>query len=119
MRYELKFYIPEDGILHSHRRGNIKFYIALTGWALYRRRDVFSVRYELGLNIPEDDILHSHSHEILKSNMNSNDLIMLPRLIHDKFRTKPGSITSRYSSSTLTDRRHILYSLEILKNSRT
>jgi hypothetical protein len=26
--------IPEDGILHSHRRGNLKSYIALTGWTL-------------------------------------------------------------------------------------
>jgi hypothetical protein len=26
--------IPEDGILHSHCRENLKFYIALTGWAL-------------------------------------------------------------------------------------
>jgi hypothetical protein len=26
--------IPEDGILHSHRRENIKSYIILTGWAL-------------------------------------------------------------------------------------
>jgi hypothetical protein len=26
--------IPEDGILHSHRRENIKSYIALTGWDL-------------------------------------------------------------------------------------
>jgi hypothetical protein len=26
--------IPEDGILHSHRRENLKFYIALTGWTL-------------------------------------------------------------------------------------
>jgi hypothetical protein len=26
--------IPEDGILHSHRRGNFKSYIALTGWTL-------------------------------------------------------------------------------------
>jgi hypothetical protein len=26
--------IPEDGILHSHRRKNLKYYIALTGWAL-------------------------------------------------------------------------------------
>jgi hypothetical protein len=25
---------PEDGILHSHRRGNLKSYIMLTGWAL-------------------------------------------------------------------------------------
>jgi hypothetical protein len=26
--------IPEDGILHSHCRENLKSYIALTGWAL-------------------------------------------------------------------------------------
>jgi hypothetical protein len=26
------FYIPEDGILHSHRRENLKSYTALTGW---------------------------------------------------------------------------------------
>jgi hypothetical protein len=34
VRYELGFYIPEDGILHSHRRENLKSYIVLTGWAL-------------------------------------------------------------------------------------
>jgi hypothetical protein len=27
VRYELGVYIPEDGILHSHRRKNIKSYI--------------------------------------------------------------------------------------------
>jgi hypothetical protein len=26
--------IPEDAILHSHRRENLKFYIALTSWTL-------------------------------------------------------------------------------------
>jgi hypothetical protein len=26
--------IPEDGILQSHRRENLKSYIALTGWTL-------------------------------------------------------------------------------------
>jgi hypothetical protein len=26
--------IPEDGILHSHHRENLKSYIALTGWTL-------------------------------------------------------------------------------------
>jgi hypothetical protein len=26
VRYELGFYIPEDGILHSHRRENFKYY---------------------------------------------------------------------------------------------
>jgi hypothetical protein len=34
VRYEPGFYIPEDGILHSHRHENVKFYIALTGWVL-------------------------------------------------------------------------------------
>jgi hypothetical protein len=34
VRYELDFYIPEDGILHSHRHGNLKSYIALNGWAM-------------------------------------------------------------------------------------
>jgi hypothetical protein len=34
VRYELGFYTPEDGILHSHRRENLKSYIPLTRWAL-------------------------------------------------------------------------------------
>jgi hypothetical protein len=62
----LGFYIPEDGILHSHRREDLKPYITLTGWALYWRRNVFPERYELGFYIPEDDILHRHSRENLK-----------------------------------------------------
>jgi hypothetical protein len=33
VRYELGFYIPEDDILHSHCRENLKSYIAITGWA--------------------------------------------------------------------------------------
>jgi hypothetical protein len=28
------FYIPEDGILHSHPRESLKSYIALTDWVL-------------------------------------------------------------------------------------
>jgi hypothetical protein len=63
VRYEQGFYIPEDDILHSHRLGNLKSYIALTGWALQRRSNVYPVRYELGFYIPEDDILHSHHRE--------------------------------------------------------
>jgi hypothetical protein len=31
VKYELDLYVPEDVILHSHRRGNLKSYIALTG----------------------------------------------------------------------------------------
>jgi hypothetical protein len=34
VRYELASYIPEDAVLHSQRRENIKSYIALTGWAV-------------------------------------------------------------------------------------
>jgi hypothetical protein len=34
VRYEFGAYIPEDGILHSHRRENFKPYIALTAWDL-------------------------------------------------------------------------------------
>jgi hypothetical protein len=34
VKYELGFYITEDGILHSHIRETLKFYIALTGWTL-------------------------------------------------------------------------------------
>jgi hypothetical protein len=42
--------IQESGITLSHRRKNLKSYIALTGWV--GSGDVmFSVRYELGLYI--------------------------------------------------------------------
>jgi hypothetical protein len=34
VRDELRFYIPEDSILDSDRRENLKSYIALTGSAL-------------------------------------------------------------------------------------
>jgi hypothetical protein len=34
VKYELSFYTPEDDILHSYRRENLKSYIALTGWTL-------------------------------------------------------------------------------------
>jgi hypothetical protein len=64
---ELGFYIPEDDILHSHRCENLKSYIALTGWALQRRRNVTALKYEMGFYIPEDGILHSHRRENLKS----------------------------------------------------
>jgi hypothetical protein len=67
VRYELGFYIPENGILHSHRSENINSNIALTGWGLYRRRNVSPVRYELGVYIPKDNILHSNRHESINS----------------------------------------------------
>jgi hypothetical protein len=31
MKYELGFYIPEDDILHSHRRENLRYY-TMVGW---------------------------------------------------------------------------------------
>jgi hypothetical protein len=34
VRYELGFYIPEDGIHRNHRRENLKSYVALIGWNL-------------------------------------------------------------------------------------
>jgi hypothetical protein len=59
--------IPEDAILHGHRRETFKSYISLTGWTLLWRRNVSPVKYELGFYIPEDGILHSHRRENLKS----------------------------------------------------
>jgi hypothetical protein len=60
--------IPEDGIPHSHRRQNLKSYIASAGWALQRRRNMFPVRYELGVYILQDD--HSHHRENLNFYIN-------------------------------------------------
>jgi hypothetical protein len=65
VKYELGFYIPEDGIDHSHCCENLKSCIALASWAL--AETVFFVRYVVGFFIPEDSILHSHRRENLKS----------------------------------------------------
>jgi hypothetical protein len=59
--------IPEDGSLHSHCREHLSSYIALTGWTLWRRRNMSPVKYELGFYIPEDGILHSHCRDNHKS----------------------------------------------------
>jgi hypothetical protein len=67
VRYELRFYVPEDDILHSYRREDLKSYLPLTGWSMWRRRNVSAVKYELGFYIPEYDILHSHRRENSKS----------------------------------------------------
>jgi hypothetical protein len=66
VKYELGFYIPEESIVQSHRREYLKSYIALTGWALWRRRNVSPVGYELGFYISGDGILHSHCRESFK-----------------------------------------------------
>jgi hypothetical protein len=34
VKYEMGFYIPEDDVLYSHCRENLKSHIALTGLAL-------------------------------------------------------------------------------------
>jgi hypothetical protein len=72
VKYELGFYIPQEDDLHSHCHGNLKSYIALTGWALQRRGNVSPVKYELGFYIAEDDIVHSHCRENLKSYIGSD-----------------------------------------------
>jgi hypothetical protein len=77
VKYELRSYIPEDDILHSHRRENLKSYIALTGWTMYRRRHVSPVRYDLSSYSPEDVIRHSHRREDLKSHVEGHDLAAL------------------------------------------
>jgi hypothetical protein len=67
VKYELGVYIPEDDILHSHSRENLKSYITLTGWTLWWRRNVSPVKFELGFYIQVDDIVHSHCRENLRS----------------------------------------------------
>jgi hypothetical protein len=67
VKYELGFYIPEDDILHSHRRESLKSYIALIDCGLWQRCNMSPVKYELGFYIPEGDSLHSHRRENLKS----------------------------------------------------
>jgi hypothetical protein len=57
--------IPEDCVLHSHRRENLKSYMELTGWALWWIHNVSSVKYELGFYIQGDGIRYSHCRENL------------------------------------------------------
>jgi hypothetical protein len=81
VRHELVFYIPEDDILHSQCRENLKSYRALTDWTLQRRSNVSPVRHELVFCIPEDDILHSQCRENLKSyNINIVPLNCIPQV---------------------------------------
>jgi hypothetical protein len=54
--------IPEDGILHSHRRENPQLLHSIN----WLRRNEFPVRHELGFYISEDGNLHSRRHENLK-----------------------------------------------------
>jgi hypothetical protein len=45
VKYELSFYIPEDGILHSHRRENLK-------------SDIYSVLFITLLQRPLSDLMY-------------------------------------------------------------
>jgi hypothetical protein len=67
VRYKLGFYISDDSVLHSPSREDVKSYIALTDWGLYRTHNVSPVRYELGFYISDDSVLHSPSREDVKS----------------------------------------------------
>jgi hypothetical protein len=69
VKCELGFYMPDDDILQGHSRENLKSYIVLTGWTLWRRGNVSPVKYELGFYMPED-ILYSHSRENLLHSIN-------------------------------------------------
>jgi hypothetical protein len=79
VKYGLGLYVPEDDILHSHRRENLKCYIELTDWTLWWRRNVSPVKYGLGLYIPEDDIVHSHRRENLKGAGGEYPALQVPR----------------------------------------
>jgi hypothetical protein len=59
--------IPENDILHSDHRENLKSYTALTVLTLQRKGNVSPVKYKLGFYIPEDDILHSRRSENVES----------------------------------------------------
>jgi hypothetical protein len=52
-----RYHIPEDGILHSRRRENLKSYIALTGRVSVAEKYCVSSEVRTGFYIPEDGIL--------------------------------------------------------------
>jgi hypothetical protein len=67
VRYELAFYISEDGILHSRRAENIKSYLIFNRLGYVAVTYCVSCEVKLGFYISKDGILRSHRHEILKS----------------------------------------------------
>jgi hypothetical protein len=60
VRYELGFYIPEDDILHSHCRENLKSYIFTTGLS---RFTALRPTMNLLLNIKYDLLNCSNANE--------------------------------------------------------
>jgi hypothetical protein len=65
VRYELGFYIAQDGIIHSHRRENLKSH-STNRLDSVAEHNLSPVKYELGFYIPEGGIPHSHCRETLK-----------------------------------------------------
>jgi hypothetical protein len=53
VKYELRFYIPEDDILHTLRSGNLKSYEAVPIKRLWRSIRVLPVKYKHHLHIKE------------------------------------------------------------------
>jgi hypothetical protein len=96
---------PEETILHSHRRGNLKYYIAnvLSSPILVRlmmeaiRSSETSVLTRATWrNTPEEAILHSHRCENLKSyiaNVLSSPILV--RLMIDAIRSSETSVLTR------------------------
>jgi hypothetical protein len=48
VKYELGFYIPEDDILHGHRRGNRNIYYIVEGFCSLRahKNEFYKVMYK-------------------------------------------------------------------------
>jgi hypothetical protein len=68
VKYELGFYIPEDGTVHSHRRENLKSSILVTlMMEAVRSSETSVLTRATRRNMSEDGILHSHRRENLNS----------------------------------------------------
>jgi hypothetical protein len=63
--YELGFYIPGDGILHCHRREQLRSYLVLTGW-VYSGEVICLLRSTNWTFISQKTAFFSHRREILK-----------------------------------------------------
>jgi hypothetical protein len=66
VRYELDF-LTEKTARFAVTAVKTTNYVALTGWALYRGRNLYPVSFDLVFYIPEDCILHIHRRENVKS----------------------------------------------------
>jgi hypothetical protein len=65
VRYEMGFYIPEDVILHSHRRENLKSYTFLLNSADFVKLSLFSL-----LCCPMLRCCNTTGHETIKQIIN-------------------------------------------------